>query len=169
MPLPRSAASHLATRPRAASRGPQAGHVNPPGRLAASREASSAFKFDSNDGVAMLKRSAIFLCLILFTAACGPQGGSIQARLDKYALVELKVDLSRSKAYFDEARRYSPEGAPDAKGWKRDMFSIARAKRNRLWDLDGNENIDHTAVTGPLHLGHPYDHPPLSVLHASRA
>ncbi|MCH7575685.1 MAG: Zn-dependent hydrolase [Candidatus Marinimicrobia bacterium] len=42
----------------------------------------------------MLKRPTIFLCLLMATAACGPQGGSIQARLDKYALVELKVNLS---------------------------------------------------------------------------
>ena len=71
--------------------------------------------------------------------------------------VELKLDLSRSNAYFDEARRYSPEGAPDAKGWKRDMFYIERAKGNRLWDLDGNEYIDYNAGAGPIILGHSED------------
>ena len=71
--------------------------------------------------------------------------------------VELKLDLSRSKAYFDEARNYSPQGAPDAKGWKQDLFYIERAKGNRLWDLDGNEYIDYNAGAGPIILGHSYD------------
>ncbi len=68
--------------------------------------------------------------------------------------VELKVDLSRSNAYFDDARQYSPGGAPDAKGWERDLFYIERAKGNRLWDLDGNEYIDYNAGAGPIILGH---------------
>ncbi len=71
--------------------------------------------------------------------------------------VELELDLSRSNAYFDEARRYSPGGAPDAKGWERDLFYIERAKGNRLWDLDGNEYIDYNAGAGPIILGHSYD------------
>ncbi len=71
--------------------------------------------------------------------------------------VELKLDLSRSNAYFDEARRYSPGGAPDAKGWERDLFYIERAKGNRLWDLDGNEYIDYNAGAGPIILGHSED------------
>ena len=45
-------------------------------------------------------------------------------------------------------------GAPDAKGWERDMFYIERAKGNRLWDLDGNEYIDYHAAAGPIILGH---------------
>ena len=68
--------------------------------------------------------------------------------------VELMLDLSKSQAYFEEARRYSPGGAPDAKGWERDMFYIERAKGNRLWDLDGNEYIDYHAAAGPIILGH---------------
>ena len=68
--------------------------------------------------------------------------------------VELNLDLSKSQAYFEEARRYSPGGAPDAKGWERDMFYIERAKGNRLWDLDGNEYIDYHAAAGPIILGH---------------
>ena len=71
--------------------------------------------------------------------------------------VELKLDLSRSKAYFDEARRYSPGGAPDAKGWERDLFYIERAKGNRLWDLDGNVYMDYNAGAGPIILGHSDD------------
>ncbi len=46
--------------------------------------------------------------------------------------VELELDLSRSNAYFAEARRYSPGGAPDAKGWEQDLFYLERAKGNRL-------------------------------------
>ena len=71
--------------------------------------------------------------------------------------VELKLNLSRSNAYFDDARRYSPGGAPDAKGWERDLFYIERAKGNRLWDLDGNEYIDYNAGAGPIILGHSDD------------
>ena len=71
--------------------------------------------------------------------------------------VELKLDLSRSNSYFDEAHRYSPGGAPDAKGWERDLFYIERAKGNRLWDLDGNEYIDYNAGAGPIILGHSHD------------
>ena len=71
--------------------------------------------------------------------------------------VDLKLDLSRSNAYFNEARRYSPGGAPDAKGWERDLFYIERAKGNRLWDLDGNEYIDYNAGAGPIILGHSAD------------
>jgi hypothetical protein len=37
--------------------------------------------------------------------------------------VELKLDLSKSTAYRDEARRYSPGGAPDAKGWEQDLWT----------------------------------------------
>ena len=68
--------------------------------------------------------------------------------------VELMLDLSKSKAYYEEARRYSPDGAPDAKGWDRDLFYIERARGNRLWDLDGNEFIDYHAAAGPIILGH---------------
>ena len=71
--------------------------------------------------------------------------------------VDLKLDLSRSNAYFNEARRYSPGGTPDAKGWERDLFYIERAKGNRLWDLDGNEYIDYNAGAGPIILGHSAD------------
>jgi len=71
--------------------------------------------------------------------------------------VDLNLDLSRSRAYFDEARRYSPGGAPDAKGWEQDLFYINRAKGNRLWDLDGNEYIDYNAGAGPIILGHSAD------------
>ena len=68
--------------------------------------------------------------------------------------VELRLNLSKSRAYHEEARRYSPGGAPDAKGWDRDMFYIERARGNRLWDLDGNEFIDYHAAAGPIILGH---------------
>ncbi len=68
--------------------------------------------------------------------------------------VELKLDLSKSRAYFNVARRYSPGGAPDAKGWEQDLFYIERAKGNRVWDLDGNEYIDYNAGAGPIILGH---------------
>ena len=71
--------------------------------------------------------------------------------------VPLKVDLSKSKAYFEEARRYSPGGTPDGKSWEQDLFYIERAKGNRLWDLDGNEYIDYNAGAGPIILGHSHD------------
>lgn len=68
--------------------------------------------------------------------------------------VELKLNLSKSQAYLQEAVRSAPGGAPDGKGWGRDMFYIERARGNRLWDLDGNEYIDYHAAAGPIILGH---------------
>ena len=67
--------------------------------------------------------------------------------------VELKLDLSKSQAYYKEARRYSPGGAPDAKGWDGDLFYIDRAQGNRLWDLDGNEFIDYPCRRRSHYLG----------------
>ena len=68
--------------------------------------------------------------------------------------VELKVNLSRSRALYQEAVGYSPGGAPDAKGWDGDMFYVERANGNRLWDLDGNEYIDYHAASSSIILGH---------------
>ena len=82
--------------------------------------------------------------------------------------VQLKVDLSKSSAYFDEARRYSPGGAPDAKGWERDLFYIERAKSNRLWDLNGNEYLDYHAGADPIILGHSDDELDDAVIHTIR-
>ena len=71
--------------------------------------------------------------------------------------VPLKVELSKSRAYFEEASRYSPGGTPDGKSWEQDLFYVERAKGNRLWDLDGNEYIDYNAGAGPIILGHSHD------------
>ena len=68
--------------------------------------------------------------------------------------IELKVDLSRSRELFQEAVGYSPGGAPDDKGWARDMFYVERANGNRLRDLDGNEYIDYHAASSSIILGH---------------
>ena len=68
--------------------------------------------------------------------------------------VELKIDLSKSQAYYEEARKYSPGGAPDAKPWEQDLFYLERAQGNRLTDLDGNEYLDYWAGAGPIILGH---------------
>ena len=68
--------------------------------------------------------------------------------------VELKIDLSKSQAYYEEARKYSPGGAPDGKPWERNLFYIERAQGNRLTDLDGNEYLDYWAGAGPIILGH---------------
>ena len=68
--------------------------------------------------------------------------------------VALTVNLSRSQAYYEEALRYSPGGAPDGKGWEKDRFYIERAKGSRIRDIDGNEYIDYNAGAGPIILGH---------------
>ena len=68
--------------------------------------------------------------------------------------VRLEVDLSRSRAFYDDAVRHAPGGAPDNKAWDGDMFYVERAQGCRLWDLDGNEYVDYHAAAGPIILGH---------------
>src|SRR5687768_12110563 len=68
--------------------------------------------------------------------------------------VKLKVDLSKSRAYYHEALRYAPGGAPDGKGWGANTIYVQRAKGAHFWDLDGNEFVDYLAAGGPMILGH---------------
>src|SRR5687767_13919718 len=71
--------------------------------------------------------------------------------------VKLKVELSKSRAYYQEALKCAPGGAPDGKGWGKDTIYVQRAKGAHVWDLDGNEFIDYLAAAGPMILGHRHD------------
>ena len=68
--------------------------------------------------------------------------------------VNLTIDLSKSQAYYKEACRYAPGGAPDGKGWGPDQFYVASAYGSHIEDIDGNDYIDYHAGAGPIILGH---------------
>ena len=83
------------------------------------------------------------------------QGGDrVRGRGKDVIDIELKVDLSRSRAFYEDAVKHTPGGAPDNKGWVGDLFYLERAEGCRLTDLDGNEYIDYHAAAGPIILGH---------------
>ena len=68
--------------------------------------------------------------------------------------VDLTVNLSKSRTYYEEACRYTPGGAPDGKGWDGDQFYVETASGSHIQDLDGNDYIDYHAGAGPIILGH---------------
>ena len=68
--------------------------------------------------------------------------------------VKLTIDLSKSKAYYEEACRYAPGGSPDGKGWGPEQFYVAGAHGSQIEDIDGNRYIDYHAGAGPIILGH---------------
>ena len=81
-------------------------------------------------------------------------------------MTESRVNLpplprARSKALFEEACRYEPNGA-QGDGKYFDPFPIfnQRAFGSRLWDADDNEYIDYWNGAGPMILGHA--HPAVS-------
>jgi glutamate-1-semialdehyde 2,1-aminomutase len=67
---------------------------------------------------------------------------------------KIKVDLTNSRKFLQEARRVAPGGSPDGKWWEPDLIYAKRAKAGRLTDIDGNEFIDYYSGAGPIILGH---------------
>jgi glutamate-1-semialdehyde 2,1-aminomutase len=64
----------------------------------------------------------------------------------------------RSRAIFDEARRYMPGGVNSPvrsfRGVGGDPIVVASAAGSRIKDADGNEYVDYCGSWGPLVLGH---------------
>jgi glutamate-1-semialdehyde 2,1-aminomutase len=67
---------------------------------------------------------------------------------------KITVDLTKSRRFLQEARRFAPGGSPDGKWWEPDLIYAKRAKAGRLTDIDGNEYIDYYSGAGPIILGH---------------
>jgi glutamate-1-semialdehyde 2,1-aminomutase len=73
---------------------------------------------------------------------------------------ELPVNLERSQALFDEAKRYLPGGVDSpVRAFKAVGGTppfIVGGRGSRVFDVDGNEFIDYVGSWGPLILGHAY-------------
>lgn len=68
------------------------------------------------------------------------------------------MNTERSKASFEEAKKYIPGGVNSpvrafANVGTHPLF-IARAKGSKIFDIDGNEYIDYVGSWGPMFLGH---------------
>lgn len=68
------------------------------------------------------------------------------------------MNLSKSKALFEEAKQYIPGGVNSPVRAFRSVSTnppfIQRGEGCRLYDVDGNEYIDYVGSWGPLILGH---------------
>lgn len=60
-----------------------------------------------------------------------------------------------SKELFERSKKYLPGGVDSpVRSFKPYPFFVEKAKGSKLWDVDGNEYIDHCLGYGPLILGH---------------
>ncbi len=70
----------------------------------------------------------------------------------------MKLNLSKSAAAFEEARRLMPGGVNSPVRSFKSVDSnppfIARAKGSHIIDIDGNDYIDYVGSWGPMVLGH---------------
>ncbi len=70
--------------------------------------------------------------------------------------------MTRSEELFQEAQRHIPGGVNSPVRAFKSVGGtppfIARAKGAKMWDVDGNEYIDHVCSWGPMILGHSPDH-----------
>jgi glutamate-1-semialdehyde 2,1-aminomutase len=68
------------------------------------------------------------------------------------------MNVSRSKALFEEAQKFIPGGVNSPVRAFRSVGGtprfISRAKGSKIWDEDGNEYIDYVCSWGPMILGH---------------
>lgn len=68
------------------------------------------------------------------------------------------MNFTKSKAAFDEAKKYIPGGVNSPvrafKSVGTHPLFISRAKGSRIYDIDGNEYIDYVGSWGPMFLGH---------------
>ena len=68
----------------------------------------------------------------------------------------MRVD--RSRALFEEAKKYIPGGVNSPVRAFKSVGDvprfIAKAKGSHIWDVDGNEYIDYVCSWGPMILGH---------------
>ena len=70
----------------------------------------------------------------------------------------MSLDLSKSRAAFEEARRLMPGGVNSPVRSFRSVDSnppfIARARGSHIIDIDGNDYIDYVGSWGPMVVGH---------------
>jgi glutamate-1-semialdehyde 2,1-aminomutase len=72
-----------------------------------------------------------------------------------FKLLGICVDIMNSKELFEESKKFLPGGVDSpVRAFKPYPFFVEKAKGSRLWDVDGNEYIDHCLGYGPLILGH---------------
>ena len=68
------------------------------------------------------------------------------------------MKVERSKALFEEAKRYIPGGVNSPVRAFKSVGDVPRfiskAKGSHIWDVDGNEYIDYVCSWGPMILGH---------------
>lgn len=68
------------------------------------------------------------------------------------------MELERSKALFEEAKRFIPGGVNSPvrafKSVGGTPLFIAKAKGSKIYDADGNEYVDYVGSWGPMILGH---------------
>ncbi len=68
------------------------------------------------------------------------------------------MNVERSKALFEEAKKYIPGGVNSPVRAFKSVGDtprfIERAKGSHIWDVDGNEYIDYVCSWGPMILGH---------------
>ena len=67
------------------------------------------------------------------------------------------IELRRSEAIYEEAKKILPSGASsNVRVYRHEPFPVifARGKGSRVWDVDGNEYVDYLLAYGPLILGH---------------
>jgi len=66
--------------------------------------------------------------------------------------------VERSKALFEEAKKYIPGGVNSPVRAFKSVGDtprfIERAKGSHVWDVDGNEYVDYVCSWGPMILGH---------------
>ncbi|MDR1721613.1 MAG: glutamate-1-semialdehyde 2,1-aminomutase, partial [Methanobrevibacter sp.] len=66
--------------------------------------------------------------------------------------------MENSQKLFDEAQNYLPGGVDSpVRAFKPYPFFVLKGKGSKLWDVDGNQYIDHCLAYGPLILGHSND------------
>ena len=77
-----------------------------------------------------------------------------------------------SEQLFDRARELIPGGVNSPvrafRGVGGTPFFTQRAKGSRLWDVDGNEDIDYVGSWGPMILGHAHPNVVRAVQEAAR-
>lgn len=60
-----------------------------------------------------------------------------------------------SKELFEESKKYLPGGVDSpVRAFKPNPFFVEKAIGSKIWDVDGNQYIDHCLAYGPIILGH---------------